>query len=572
MRLFLFILALLPSLALANPKKATDAVQAFAVPDPAAVQAAVTAWEREVASMPPPDDVAAPWPPPLVLEEPLPTVTLGQLIEDGHLEATLGVEGLEHGEWKAKKLRGSSYLVRKIYTRNGASIGAGWVVDLSSGAVTPKNDLARVFHQSAEDPDTYYFAQELMAHRLRPVASKMNAYQLSLAASALAMFAYNSDPGNENDAVLGWLIDHSGGDDYVAIFQWRTGGEPKNARWRIERPSRHDEPLAAFLQRSSRASADNLPARSMHTDIQTFGLKSDQFLVLPPDYIDLPMLPRDRRFTGDLRKGCKKKKLRKLCSAFHRVLEDEALIQAARALVAAQVSASHCSEADFKRGWTCPDAVAAYNTCRNDGLCKWSFAELDKEHFEISYLYESADAELGLSFRVHAETGEITPLDVGGAWVLRAAGLSHGPDTTLVEPQRQVAFFQPEQVEAHRAMVVERLELASAATQEQGSATEMNEGAGRTLEDDEVQNAVYSSPTIDTITQCLEAEYERTGGVLDVKANVTFTLKTNGKLIRLRTDAWSVELDQCLKGAFDKLKFKPFDGLPRTITFPLEFG
>ncbi|MFA5624130.1 MAG: hypothetical protein WC966_03595 [Bradymonadales bacterium] len=331
-----------------------------------------------------------------------------ELVERAYLEKRFNMSFLSRGDWRAlhldpdldagtEQVPDPYYEVYLDYFDESVAVGPVWIVNVETGFVVPRNDMARVFDNTVRN---YERSKELIdrpASVVRAIISHKFGSGIELGGVFLLYFLKLANtPGHEDDRIVGWTVaqdfkGNDGNDFYNAYFQWVEGKESRVAKFRFNWTNQSLEPRGLIAIDLMRA-GENL---SFLKNIN----------ILPEDYINNPNIPRRARWSAG---ACKGSDFVQLCTAFTMVLEQHEFINALQWLITNGES----------------DVSSAFQKCKDDRVCKWNLIpapdELNPDKsenlFKIGYQYDIGKGAKSINFLVNSETGSVVPLDKISQW------------------------------------------------------------------------------------------------------------------------------------------------------------
>jgi len=329
-------------------------------------------------------------------------VSIDTLVEQQFLEKRFNMNFLRRGEWRAlhldmdtgeTQIPDPQYEVYLDYHDESVTVGPVWIVDLETGVVIPRNDMASVFEQTVYNFDQIVENLKRPGSVVRAIISHKFDVGIDLGGVFLLHFLkLTNRPGHQDDRIIGWTVMHEFQDDFSAYFQWVERDEVRVAKFRFSWKSKSLEPRG-LIAIDLMAAGENMSA-----------IKPVD--IYPKGYVNNLHIPRTERWPRD--HSCRKREHRQICTAFVMVLEQQEFIAAMGWLLTnGEADASHrfekCNEARLC-GWSMDEASGELNPGNREDL------------FEIRYRYELNDRKQSVSFLVDSEKETITPLDKLSQW------------------------------------------------------------------------------------------------------------------------------------------------------------
>ncbi len=379
-------------------------VQKRKVLDPAYVQEVLDARAKLKEELERPKTKVRGAPPPEELIDPatIPPrhVTIEELINRKYLEDRFQMSFLERGNWRALHLDTDSpgeivadpqYEVYLDYRDEEVVVGPVWVVDVETGDVVPRNEMAQLFEITPDNFDNIQEIQSKPARVVRAITSHKFQSGIELGGVFLLHFINRAErQRNEGDRIIGWTVQHDFREYYNAFFQWVEGGEHRVARFRFNWKAQRLEPRGLLAIDLMAEGEDRAPASPVS--------------IWPQSYKNDLNIPRQARWLSG---ACKDGDNRSLCNAFAKVLEQHHFIESVQWLLTSGESAAEkfrdCQERQQCR-WNIVLASGADNPDNNENL------------FKIEYEYVIGGRKSSIGFMVDSETDTITPLDEISGW------------------------------------------------------------------------------------------------------------------------------------------------------------
>lgn len=416
--------------------EAVAVVQKHKVLDPAYLEEVVALRERNAAEEADPklrkarleaqEDAAKaaeragePYTPPPETEDEIPVrhKTLQELIDSKYLEERFAMSFLERGNWRALHLETDQrdksdpnrpveivddpfYEVYLEYIDGEVKIGPVWVVDVTTGELVPRNEMAEFFEFTPDDSER---AKEILDRPERVVRAitnhKFKSSGIELGGVILLHFvaareekqaaAKKKDAGE--DRIVGWTVAHDFRDTYNAYFQWIENGKPKVAQFRFDWSEQRLEPRGLNA-------IDLMVEGEERQKIETVS-------IWPTTYTNDLNIPPHARW--DKESGChsakdaEDKRIERTCSAFTRVLEQVDFIESVQWLLTRD-----------------EESVQRFEACKTNRKCTWQpkFPEGADEPVVIEYKYIISGEERGFTFKVDPDKGTIEPVDDITRW------------------------------------------------------------------------------------------------------------------------------------------------------------
>ena len=329
-------------------------------------------------------------------------VTIDSLVEQQFLEKRFKMTFLQKGEWRAlhldtdmgdKQTPDPQYEVYLDYHDESVVIGPVWIVDVETGNVIARNDMASIFDRDVYNYDLVEENLKRPEAVIKAITSHRFDVGIDLGGVFLLYFLKQSmDPKHANDQIIGWTVMQEFKDEFSAYFQWKDMGETRVAKFRFNWATKSLEPkglLAIDLMRIGENMEHVSPVN-----------------IYPGDYTNNLHIPRVERWTRG--HACRSKENHELCTAFVKVLEQQEFISALAWLLTNGE----------------PNATRRVEQCKTDRKCYWNprkaSGELNPENrddlIEISYIYELNHREHSVRFLVDSKTETVTPLDKISQW------------------------------------------------------------------------------------------------------------------------------------------------------------
>lgn len=329
-------------------------------------------------------------------------VTIESLVENDFLEKRFNMEFLKRGTWRALHLDTDTgemqipdpqYEVYLDYQDEAVTVGPVWIVDLETGIVVARNDMASVFEQ------TIYNYQKVAENLKRPasVVRAIISHKFDVGIDLGGVFLLHflklaNASGHENDRIIGWTVMHEFQDDFSAYFQWVEREETRVAKFRFNWKSKSLEPRG-LLAIDLMAAGDNMQS-----------IKPVD--IYPKEYTNDLHIPRTERWIKG--HSCRSRDYQMLCTAFVKVLEQQEFVNAMAWLLTN-------GEADANR---------RIDQCKEDKKCRWRPRQAADEFnpnnradlIEISYEYELNGRPHSVHFLVDSAKEIVTPLDKLSQW------------------------------------------------------------------------------------------------------------------------------------------------------------
>jgi hypothetical protein len=330
-------------------------------------------------------------------------VTIDSLVEQQFLEKRFNMEFLTKGEWRALHLDTdlggttqtpeSQYEVYLDYHDEAVVVAPVWIVDLETGEVIPRNDMASVFDRNSFNYDEVEENLKRPAYVVRAITSHKFDTGIDLGGVFLLYFLkLTSEQKHADDQIIGWTVIHEFKDEFSAYFQWKEMNENRVAKFRFNWATKSLEPKGLLAIDLMRIGENMDPVTAVD--------------IYPNDYTNDLHIPRTERWVKG--HGCRNKENHELCTAFVKVLEQQEFISAMAWLLTNGE----------------PNATRRVEQCKTDRKCFWWPRKASPEHnpqdrddlIEISYTYEMNKREQSVSFLVDSKTETVTPLDKLSQW------------------------------------------------------------------------------------------------------------------------------------------------------------
>ncbi len=330
-------------------------------------------------------------------------VTIDSLVEQQFLEKRFNMEFLTKGEWRAlhldtdlgstKQNPESQYEVYLDYHDEAVVVAPVWIVDLETGEVVPRNDMASVFDRNSFNYDEIEENLKRPGYVVRAITSHKFDTGIDLGGVFLLYFLQlTSEQKHADDQIIGWTVIHEFQDEFSAYFQWKEMNETRVAKFRFNWATKSLEPKGLLA-----------------IDLMRIGENMDPVTpvdIYPKEYTNDLHIPRTERWIKG--HGCRNKENHELCTAFVKVLEQQEFISAMAWLLTNGE----------------PNATRRVEQCKTDRKCFWWPRKASAEHnpqdrddlIEISYTYEMNKREQSVSFLVDSKTETVTPLDKLSQW------------------------------------------------------------------------------------------------------------------------------------------------------------
>ena len=330
-------------------------------------------------------------------------VTIDSLVEQQFLEKRFNMEFLTKGEWRALHLDTdlgkttqtpeSLYEVYLDYHDEAVVVAPVWIVDLETGEVIPRNDMASVFDRNSFNYDEVEENLKRPGYVVRAITSHKFDTGIDLGGVFLLYFLQlTSEQKHADDQIIGWTVIHEFKDEFSAYFQWKEMNENRVAKFRFNWATKSLEPKGLLAIDLMRIGENMDPVTAVD--------------IYPNDYTNDLHIPRTERWVKG--HGCRNKENHELCTAFVKVLEQQEFISAMAWLLTNGE----------------PNATRRVEQCKTDRKCFWWPRKASPEHnpqdrddlIEISYTYEMNKREQSVSFLVDSKTETVTPLDKLSQW------------------------------------------------------------------------------------------------------------------------------------------------------------
>lgn len=330
-------------------------------------------------------------------------VTIDSLVEQQFLEKRFNMEFLTKGEWRALHLDTdlggttqtpeSQYEVYLDYHDEAVVVAPVWIVDLETGEVIPRNDMASVFDRNSFNYDEVEENLKRPGYVVRAITSHKFDTGIDLGGVFLLYFLkLTSEQKHADDQIIGWTVIHEFKDEFSAYFQWKEMNENRVAKFRFNWATKSLEPKGLLAIDLMRIGENMDPVTAVD--------------IYPNDYTNDLHIPRTERWVKG--HGCRNKENHELCTAFVKVLEQQEFISAMAWLLTNGE----------------PNATRRVEQCKTDRKCFWWPRKASPEHnpqdrddlIEISYTYEMNKREQSVSFLVDSKTETVTPLDKLSQW------------------------------------------------------------------------------------------------------------------------------------------------------------
>lgn len=329
-------------------------------------------------------------------------VTIETLVEDGYLEKRFNMEFLKRGSWRAlhldtdvgeTQIPDPQYEVYLDYQDESVTVGPVWIVDLETGVVIPRNDMASVFGQTIHNYKEVAENLERPASVVRAIISHKFDVGIDLGGVFLLHFLkLASASGHEDDSIIGWTVMHEFQDDFSAYFQWVEREEVRVAKFRFNWKNKSLEPRG-LLAIDLMAAGENMQS-----------IKPVD--IYPKEYNNDLHIPRSERWSRG--HSCRSRDYRQLCTAFVKMLEQQEFVNAMAWLLTN-------GEADANR---------RIDQCKEERKCRWHTRQASDEYnpkgrtdlIEVSYEYEVNGRPHSVHFLVDSGTEVVTPLDKLSQW------------------------------------------------------------------------------------------------------------------------------------------------------------
>lgn len=334
--------------------------------------------------------------------------TILELVDRGYLEKRFNMSFLSRGGWRAlhldpdldagtEQVPDPYYEVYLDYFDESVAVGPVWIVNVETGFVVPRNDMARVFDTTLKN---YERTEELIkrpASVVRAIIAHKFDSGIELGGVFLLYFLkLANSPGHDDDRIIGWTVaqdfkGNDGNDFYNAYFQWVEGKESRVAKFRFNWTNQSLEPRG-LIAIDLMGAGENLEYIK--------GIN-----ILPETYTNNPNIPRRARWNAG---SCKDSDFLQLCTAFAMVLEQQEFINALQWLITNGES----------------DVSLAFQKCKDDKVCKWNLLpapddlnpDKNENLFKIGYEYDVGKGAQSINFLVNSESGSIVPLDKISQW------------------------------------------------------------------------------------------------------------------------------------------------------------
>ncbi len=347
-------------------------------------------------------------------------VTIDSLVEQHFLEKRFNMTFLKKGEWRAlhldTDLGGETqkpdplYEVYLDYQDEAVVIAPVWIVNLETGDVVPRNDMASVFDRNAYNYDAIEENLKRPGYVVRAITSHKFQTGIDLGGVFLLYFLkLTSETKHAEDQIIGWTVIHEFKDEFSAYFQWKEMNETRVAKFRFNWATKSLEPRGLLA-----------------IDLMSIGENMDPVTpvnIYPETYTNNLNIPRTERWA----KGhdCRNKENHNICTAFVKVLEQQEFISAMAWLLTngepnATRRVKQCKD-DLKCGWnlkevSAKDVPVKEGAAKEDSADPNSDAQEQSNLIEISYQYELNQRQQTVKFLVDPKTETVTPLDKLSQW------------------------------------------------------------------------------------------------------------------------------------------------------------
>lgn len=350
--------------------------------------------------------------PPPQSEDQIPVryTTVQKLIDAKYLEERFAMSFLVRGPWRALHLetdvRGEGiteinddpfYEVHLDYVDGEVTIGPVWVVDIVSGTIVPRNEMAEFFEFTPQNVDR---ARDILSRPERVVRAITNhRFESGIELGGVLLLHFvsiaeaNQKRGGKRgeDGIVGWTVSHEFRDTYNAYFQWIEGGKPKVAQFRFDWSEQRLEPRGLNA-------IDLMVEGEERKKIETVS-------IWPTSYTNDLNIPPHARWSKD--SGCHSpkdaddKRVERTCNAFTRVLEQVDFIESVQWLLT-----------------TDEESVKRFEACKANRKCTWQpkFPDAATDPVVIEYNYVIGGEERGFTFKVDPDKGTIEPVDDITRW------------------------------------------------------------------------------------------------------------------------------------------------------------
>lgn len=331
-------------------------------------------------------------------------VTIDSLVQNQFFEKRFNMNFLKHNEndWRAlhldtddgtTQINEPQYEVYLDYHDENVVVGPVWIVDVTTKAVIPRNDMARIFDRNRLNYNEIEENLERSESVVRAITSHKFENGIDLGGVFLLHFLkLTTQPKHAKDQIIGWTVMHDFEDDFLAYFQWKELDEIRVAKFKFNWKTKGLTPIGLYA-----------------TDLMNIGnqmSKVEAVNIYPNEYTNNLNIPRQERWTKN--HACRKRDYKSLCTAFIKVLEQQEFVNAMAWLLTNGE----------------PDANRRVNVCKEQRKCGWSTKLAPKEHnpdnrddlFEIGYKYEINKKEHVVKFIVNSSDESIQPIDKLSQW------------------------------------------------------------------------------------------------------------------------------------------------------------
>ncbi len=314
--------------------------------------------------------------------------TIEQLMEEPKfVEEVLKITSAEPKGWEAQwwdetRFGSSFFRVRYAFEDEAVTVGPTWLVDIHHDHqdVVPKNVLAQVVTDPEAGMESDYYDQE------RQVVSAIINHRfpggINLGGALLVYFQQRDK--TDDDAVLGWTVNHIYQEMFQAFFQWTDGGENVYAEFEF---NYDDQTLR--------------PANLQATEIMAVGEEFDPLdrVDVYPGMYDPDELIERNRWQGPAQGWCRRNP--DPCEALGTILADRAMLETLEWTLTEDTGS-----ADLYEECKTPDEDTG-----EPPACRWEREELEDRLWKISHVYDLGDGEGEIAWQVHLDEERVTPLD-----------------------------------------------------------------------------------------------------------------------------------------------------------------